>query len=106
MHLKAARTYTKSSTVSRAFSANHRATVGNTVLLQKAPQGATPGARSDPTHRQGPRPSLAKCWNWVAHLRVGYEAIATEVVVILLFSGGLRLIRQFMHVAEAFCIWF
>jgi hypothetical protein len=31
---------------------NHRATVGNTVLLQKAPRGATPGARSDPKHRQ------------------------------------------------------
>jgi hypothetical protein len=31
---------------------NHRATVGNTVLLQKAPQGATLGARSDPKHRQ------------------------------------------------------
>jgi hypothetical protein len=34
------------------ISANHRATVGNTVLLQKAPRGATPGARSDPKHRQ------------------------------------------------------
>jgi hypothetical protein len=31
---------------------NHRATVGNTVLLQKAPQGATPSAQSDPKHRQ------------------------------------------------------
>jgi hypothetical protein len=31
---------------------NHRATVGNTVLLQKAPRGATLGARSDPKHRQ------------------------------------------------------
>jgi hypothetical protein len=30
---------------------NHQATVGNTVLLQKAPRGATPGARSDPKHR-------------------------------------------------------
>jgi hypothetical protein len=52
------------------------------------------------------RPSLAKCWNWVAHLTAGYEAVATKVVVILLFSGGLCLIIQFMHVAEAFCIWF
>jgi hypothetical protein len=31
---------------------NHRATVGNTVLLQKAPRGATLGARSDPKHQQ------------------------------------------------------
>jgi hypothetical protein len=28
------------------------ATVDNTVLLLKAPRGATPGARSDPKHRQ------------------------------------------------------
>jgi hypothetical protein len=48
MHLKAARTCTKLSTVSRASSANHQATVGSTVLLQKAPRGATSGARSDP----------------------------------------------------------
>jgi hypothetical protein len=33
-------------------STNHRATVGNTVLLQKAPEGAILGARSDPKHRQ------------------------------------------------------
>jgi hypothetical protein len=52
MHLKVAQTCTKLSTVSRASSANHRATVGNTVLLQKAPRGETPGARSDPKHRQ------------------------------------------------------
>jgi hypothetical protein len=43
---------TKLSTVSHASSANHRATVGNTVLLQKAPRGATLGARSDQKHRQ------------------------------------------------------
>jgi hypothetical protein len=36
------------------LSTNHRATVGNTVLLQKAPRGATPSARSDPKHRQQP----------------------------------------------------
>jgi hypothetical protein len=40
------------STVSRAFGTNHWATVENTVLLLKAPRGATPGARSDPKHRQ------------------------------------------------------
>jgi hypothetical protein len=40
------------STVSRASNTNHRAIVGNTVLLQKAPRGATLGARSDPKHRQ------------------------------------------------------
>jgi hypothetical protein len=44
------------STVSHASSTNHRATVGNTVLLQKAPRGATSGARSDPKHRQLARP--------------------------------------------------
>jgi hypothetical protein len=52
MHLKAARTCTRLSTVSRASGTNHRATVGNTVLLQKAPRGATLGAWSDPKHRQ------------------------------------------------------
>jgi chromosome segregation ATPase len=31
---------------------NHRATVGNTVLLYKAPRGATQGVRSDPKHRK------------------------------------------------------
>jgi hypothetical protein len=51
MPLQAVRTCIKLSTVSRASSTNHRATVGNTVLLQKAPRGATPGARSDPKHR-------------------------------------------------------
>jgi hypothetical protein len=60
----------------------------------------------EPFLHPGPRPSLAKCWNEVAHLRAGYEAVATKVVVILLFPDGLRLIRQFMHVVEAFCIWF
>jgi hypothetical protein len=38
--------------VSHASSTNHRATIGNTVLFQKTPQGVTPGARSDPKHRQ------------------------------------------------------
>jgi hypothetical protein len=38
--------------VSHASGTNHRATVGNIVLLQKAPRGATLGARSDPKHRQ------------------------------------------------------
>jgi hypothetical protein len=47
-----ARTCIKLSTVSRASSTNHRVTVGNTILLQKAPRGATPGARSDPKHQQ------------------------------------------------------
>jgi hypothetical protein len=52
MHLKAARTCTSLSTISRAPSTNHRATVGNTVLLLKALWGVTLGARSDPKHRQ------------------------------------------------------
>jgi hypothetical protein len=51
----------------------------------------------------GPRPSLPKCGNWVARLRVRHGAITTEVVVILLLSGSLRLIRQLMDVAETFC---
>jgi hypothetical protein len=40
------------STISRAPGTNHRATVGNTVLLLKAPRGVTLGAWSDPKHRQ------------------------------------------------------
>jgi hypothetical protein len=47
-----------------------------------------------------------KCGNWVACLRARHEVVTTEVVVILLFSGSLRLIRQLMDVAETFCIWF
>jgi hypothetical protein len=47
-----AQTCTRLSAVSRASGTNHRATVSDTVLLQKAPRGATLGARSDPKHRQ------------------------------------------------------
>jgi hypothetical protein len=39
------------STVPRASGTNHFATVVDTVLLLKTPQGATPGVRSDPKHR-------------------------------------------------------
>jgi hypothetical protein len=46
----------------------------------------------EPLLHPGPRPSLPKCRNWVAHLRARHEAIATEVVVILLLAGSLRLI--------------
>jgi hypothetical protein len=60
----------------------------------------------EPLLHSGPRPSLPKCQNLVAHRRVRHEAIATEVIVILLLSGSLRLIGQLVHVAEAFCIWF
>jgi hypothetical protein len=42
----------------------------------------------------------------VARLRARYEAVTTKVVVVLLLSSSLRLIRQFMDVAESFCIWF
>jgi hypothetical protein len=42
------------SIVSRAIGTNHFATVVDTVLLLKAPRGATPGVRSDPKHRQYP----------------------------------------------------
>jgi hypothetical protein len=59
----------------------------------------------EPLLHPGSRPSLAKCWNWIAYLRAGYEAIATKLVVILFFSSGLHLIRQFIHVTEAFRIW-
>jgi hypothetical protein len=40
------------STVPRASGTNHFATVVDTVLLLKTPQGATPGVRSNPKHRQ------------------------------------------------------
>ena len=40
------------SIVPRAIGTNHFATVVDTVLLLKTPQGATPGVRSDPKHRQ------------------------------------------------------
>jgi hypothetical protein len=60
----------------------------------------------EPFLHPGSRPSLAECGNWVAYLRAGYKAIATKVVVILFFSSGLCLVRQFMHITEAFRIWF
>jgi hypothetical protein len=40
------------SIVPRAIGTNHFATVVDTVLLLKAPRGATPGVRSDLKHRQ------------------------------------------------------
>jgi hypothetical protein len=46
------------SIVPRAIGTNHFATVVDTVLLLKAPRGATPGVRSDPKHRQAGRPRL------------------------------------------------
>jgi hypothetical protein len=60
----------------------------------------------EPFMHLGPRPSLPKCGNRVAHLRARHKAVTTKVVVILLLSGSLRLIRQLMDVAETFCIWF
>jgi hypothetical protein len=53
----------------------------------------------------GPWPSLSKCGNWVTRLRARHEAVTIEVVVILLFTGSLRLIIQLVDVAETFCIW-
>ena len=52
-----ARTCTRLSTVSRASGTNHRATVGDTFLLHKAPWGTTLSARSDPKHRHIPSSS-------------------------------------------------
>jgi hypothetical protein len=34
------------------------------------------------------------------------EAITTKVVVILLFTSGLRLVQEFVHIVEAFRAWF
>jgi hypothetical protein len=34
------------------------------------------------------------------------ESLATEVVVILLLPGGLRLVQKFMHAAKTPCAWF
>jgi hypothetical protein len=36
--------------------------------------------------------------------RTSDEAIAAKVVMILLFALGFRLIKQFVHTAETFCI--
>jgi hypothetical protein len=60
----------------------------------------------EPFLHPGSWPPLAESWNRVAYFRTGYEAIATNVVVILFFTSGLRLIRQFMHVTEVLLIWF
>jgi hypothetical protein len=78
MHLKAARTCTRLSTVSRASDTNHRATVGNTVLFQKAPRGATPGAWSDPKHRQ-----LARQVGGVSLIQASSMAITFQHKIIL-----------------------
>jgi hypothetical protein len=54
----------------------------------------------------GPRPPFPKCWNWIACIRTSNESITTEVVVILLFAGSLRLIQQFVHIAKTLCARF
>src|SRR5699024_4022780 len=48
-----------------------------------------------------PRTPFPKCWNGITYIGARNEAITTEVVVILLFTSGLRLVEKFMHVAEA-----
>jgi hypothetical protein len=78
MHLKAARTCTRLSTVSRASGRIHQATVGNTVLLQKAPRGATLGARSYPKHRQ-----LARQVGGVSLIQASSMAITFQHKIIL-----------------------
>jgi hypothetical protein len=50
----------------------------------------------------GPGPPFPKCRNMITCFEVRNEAITTEVVVILLFTSGLRLVQKFVHIAEAF----
>ena len=38
------------------------------------------------------RPSLPKCWHWVACAGASNKSITTEVVVVLFFTHGLHLI--------------
>jgi hypothetical protein len=52
-----------------------------------------------------PRPSFPEGWHGAARARTSDEAIAAIVVMILLFAPGFRLIKQFVHTAETFCIW-
>jgi hypothetical protein len=58
-----------------------------------------------PFFHPGPGPSLPKRWHWVACARVSNEAIATEIVMILFFTLGLRLIRKLVHTAKTSCAW-
>jgi hypothetical protein len=51
------------------------------------------------------RPYFPKCWHGVACVGTGNKSVTTEVVVILFFPRGLRLIQKFVHAAEAFCAW-
>jgi hypothetical protein len=51
------------------------------------------------------RPSLPKRRHWVACATASNEAVATKIVMILFFTLGLRLIREFMHTAKASCTW-
>jgi hypothetical protein len=41
----------------------------------------------------GPRPPFPKCWDGITYIGTRNEAITTEVVVILLFASGLRLVQ-------------
>jgi hypothetical protein len=50
----------------------------------------------------GPRPPFLKCWNKITCFRARNEAITTKVIVVLLFTSGLRLIQKLVHVAKAF----
>jgi hypothetical protein len=45
-----------------------------------------------PLFHPGSRPSLPECWHWVSCIGASNKAITTEVVVILFFASGLRLI--------------
>jgi hypothetical protein len=59
-----------------------------------------------PFFHPGPKPSLSECGNWMACVGSGNESVTTEVVVILLFPGGLRLVQKFMHAAKILYAWF
>jgi hypothetical protein len=48
----------------------------------------------------GPGPSFPVCCHRVACIRASNESVTTEVVVILFFAGGLRLVQKFMHTAK------
>jgi hypothetical protein len=94
MHLKAARTCTRLSTISRASGMNHRSTVSNTVLLQKAPRGATPGARSNPKHRQ-----LARQVGGVSLIQASSKAITFQHKIVLR-SGSVFCFGTILSVAD------
>jgi hypothetical protein len=46
-----------------------------------------------------------KRWHMTLHIRLIHEAVTSKVVTILLFPNRLRLVGQFVNIAEVVGVW-